>query len=481
MKFCRCLVGEYLPKNYSIIFLSSFLFQVKDGTTDALYQLIVTFFQKNNIPFERNMVGFASDGASVMMAAENSVAAKFKLKIPNIFILKCICHSLALAVSYAVRALPSHLEQFMSDVYCYLKYSHKRQLALGQLQQLLDIPEHKILKMMKVRWLSLSSAVSRYIEQYDALFHFFKAESHNPKNTEAKSIFEQLRNRFTLLYLHFLNFILPVVCKRNLEFQSISPKIHTLHKKMETLLKSVARCYMKEDYVDSTDAEFLNVVTRTKETEQFWEPLHRVDLGPTVTAELASLPSSITAAEINTFRSNCRQFLISLAEQICRRFPFADKSTKLLKALDFIEPINLKDRRNIAEVSSFFGFNTENVHAEFRVMKNMFKNDLEADPDVFWKKVKSVQHADGSPEFPLINEIVENVTVLPHTSADCERNFSDINLNKTKIRNCLGTDTVTGIMHGKALIKNCGVGNVTSIDCKPMLQLFNQNMYITHT
>jgi len=35
------------------------------------------------------MIGFASDGANVMMGSNNSVASRFKEKIPHIFIMKC--------------------------------------------------------------------------------------------------------------------------------------------------------------------------------------------------------------------------------------------------------------------------------------------------------------------------------------------------------------------------------------------------------
>jgi len=53
-----------------------------------------------------------------------------------------------------------------------------------------------------------------------------------------------------------------------------------------------------------------------------------------------------------------------------------------------------------------------------------------------------------------MNKLVSFVLILPHSSATVERLFSVINLNKTKIRNKLSTDTVTGILHCKNLLKN---------------------------
>ena len=114
--------------------------QVEEGTHDALYESVVKFFEENNIPYRRNMVGFASDGASVMFGVNNSVATKFK-DIPHLFTMKCICHSLARAVSYAVQELPYEIEELLSDTFCYLKHSSNRRVALGKIQVLNDIPE----------------------------------------------------------------------------------------------------------------------------------------------------------------------------------------------------------------------------------------------------------------------------------------------------------------------------------------------------
>lgn len=47
-----------------------------------------------------------------------------------------------------------------------------------------------------------------------------------------------------------------------------------------------------------------------------------------------------------------------------------------------------------------------------------------------------------------------NLLCLPHSSATVERIFSQVNLNKTKIRNRLQTKTLTGILHTKNLTKH---------------------------
>ena len=125
--------------------------QVEDGTLDALYKSVVKFYEEKNIPYKRNMVGFASDKATVMFGVNNSVATKFKKDIPHLLVMKCICHSLTKAVSYAVQELPHEIEEVLSDTFCYSKHRSNRKIALGKIQALNSIPERQLKKSIKVR------------------------------------------------------------------------------------------------------------------------------------------------------------------------------------------------------------------------------------------------------------------------------------------------------------------------------------------
>ena len=71
----------------------------------------------------------------------------------------------------------------------------------------------------------------------------------------------------------------------------------------------------------------------------------------------------------------------------------------------------------------------------------------------FWIKVQRTisADADGAQEFPLISDLVARIIVLPHSSATCERVFSQINLNKTKVRNKLSTQMITSLLYAKKL------------------------------
>lgn len=160
------------------------LILVPDQTADGLYTAIVTFFNDNNIPYKENMVGFASDGASVMFRSKQGIAQKFRSDIPNIFITKCICHSLALCVSKACDALPLEVEKMMKDVYLYIRYSSKRLQEFSNIQVSLELPDKRLLNTCGTRWLALHACVDRFIEQYEAIVAFFTKQVQRNSNVE---------------------------------------------------------------------------------------------------------------------------------------------------------------------------------------------------------------------------------------------------------------------------------------------------------
>lgn len=77
-------------------------------------------------------------------------------------------------MSYAFSELPNNVEELLNCVYCYLKYNSNRKQSIQELQEHLNIPEKKTLKLQKVRWLTLQAVVDRFV---DVLFKYFENES----------------------------------------------------------------------------------------------------------------------------------------------------------------------------------------------------------------------------------------------------------------------------------------------------------------
>ena len=79
------------------------------ATAEALFQCLAHEIESRSIPWS-NVVGYASDTASVMVGVHTSVLSRIRCKQPKIFSLGCLCHLAALC---AAAALKSYLCQSM--------------------------------------------------------------------------------------------------------------------------------------------------------------------------------------------------------------------------------------------------------------------------------------------------------------------------------------------------------------------------------
>lgn len=80
-----------------------------------------------------------------MMGEKHSLKPMLINDVPGLFILKCTCHSLALCTSYACLKLSRGPEDFVRDVYSYMKCNFKRTSEFKEFQQFVDAKPHKLL------------------------------------------------------------------------------------------------------------------------------------------------------------------------------------------------------------------------------------------------------------------------------------------------------------------------------------------------
>ena len=195
------------------------LLEIANGSANALFEAICQAFEKDEIPLT-NVIGFAADTTNVMFGQNNSVVSRLKQAIPNIFVLRCICHSAHLCASHACEKLPRTAEDIIHDIYNYFSHSAKRQADFKKFQHFAEVEPHRILRPCQTRWLSVHSCVQRLIEQWDALIQYFETVVATDHLIASQRILSQMQNPIWILYLHFLNFALPKFTNLNLMFQS---------------------------------------------------------------------------------------------------------------------------------------------------------------------------------------------------------------------------------------------------------------------
>lgn len=171
------------------------LLPVANSTADSMYEAITHFFNNHEIPYQTNLIGFAADGANAMMGKNHSLQSLLKNYVPELFVMKCLCHSLALCAEYGCRKLPDEVEMLIRNIYNYFNHSYKRQHEFKEFQQFFNVKPH---------------------EQYVPLKLYFSLQMADGINN-SQTISESLNNPIYKMYLEFLEFILPTLVNLNLD------------------------------------------------------------------------------------------------------------------------------------------------------------------------------------------------------------------------------------------------------------------------
>ena len=62
-----------------------------------------------------NFIAIGTDNASVMVGINNAIYSKLKQENPFLILMRCVCHSIQLAMSYAsAECLPMNLEYLIA-------------------------------------------------------------------------------------------------------------------------------------------------------------------------------------------------------------------------------------------------------------------------------------------------------------------------------------------------------------------------------
>lgn len=146
------VIVRYFDRQLENKFLG--LIAMPEATSKNIYDAVMNLLAKLEVPLE-NLVGYGADNASNMMGGKSGLKALFLQANPHIFVMGCICHSLALCSSSASEKLPDEIEQFVHDVYNHFAHSAKRKGIFERFQKLFDLKPHELLRPCQTRWLSV--------------------------------------------------------------------------------------------------------------------------------------------------------------------------------------------------------------------------------------------------------------------------------------------------------------------------------------
>lgn len=215
---------------------------------EALFNTIMTCLTSHSIPLS-NLIGFAADGASNIMASLNSVTSRLKSARPGISVFKCVAHTIHLCSSEAAKTLPRACEDVVRNIYNFFAHSARRKYEFKEYQLFCNVKPHKILHPCATRWLPLHMAVKRILGQWEPLKFYFSSIVLEERLVAVDNIYGALNDPQNFLYLTFLDYILPKLNTFNLIFQSKGPTLHLLHTKIQDIYIALLSTFYHPGYI----------------------------------------------------------------------------------------------------------------------------------------------------------------------------------------------------------------------------------------
>ncbi|XP_065650945.1 E3 SUMO-protein ligase KIAA1586-like [Hydra vulgaris] len=182
-----------------IIFVDVVELDAQDANTifqSLLGVLLAVGFDTNYLKL--NLIGFCSDGASVMLGCKSGVSVRIKEMFPNVIIWLCLNHRLQLVLDDSIKDIKqvNHFKVFMDKIYCIFHQSNKNQKELNDISQELSLDIIKIGRVLGPRWAacSLRSALAVW-RSYPALYTLFSS------NQKISGMAKRLQNKCFLVDL----------------------------------------------------------------------------------------------------------------------------------------------------------------------------------------------------------------------------------------------------------------------------------------
>jgi len=158
------------------------LIELEDTTAEGITTALLDCLDKHgltDIILNECWLGFASDGASVMLGQKAGVYVKLAEKYPSLIGWHCLNHRLELSIHDAVKSCTqvNHFKIFMDRLYSLYSMSPKNRRRLEQCASEIGTEVNKIGKILDVRWVASSFRAVKAVWNSYAVLHSNSSQS----------------------------------------------------------------------------------------------------------------------------------------------------------------------------------------------------------------------------------------------------------------------------------------------------------------
>ncbi|XP_047736335.1 SCAN domain-containing protein 3-like [Hyalella azteca] len=413
------------------------LVPVTDATGEVLFQEIEAVLHSFGQTF-KNCIGFGADGASSLVGKNNSVFSRILQTNPKCILVKCICHSLALAVKHACEKLMADVGFLVTEIPAWFSKSTLRRNDFQKLSEVLNTGGDEqgtgslppFMKSSSTRWLTRGEVMKRIMDNWPELQAYFSlVESSGSFETRSKGriILGMLKNPYTFLFFSFATPLIREVEKINKMFQAEKVDAEKQCKELMAFHRTL----------------------RDRLFDQKGQPLalSNVDFGHDFEIELKkfldhSSQQANVKSEVASMKQRCHDCLVELFNQVKVRLP---DNIKLFNGLSFLSPNMVMShdvhRAPLKHLPLSHLLNSE-IEQEYRSIPYHdwsadFPLGTPKDALEFWAAVALLKNSVGEIKYPNLSHYALACMTLPVSNAHVERVFSYVTWLKSKTRNRL--------------------------------------------
>ena len=408
--------------------------RIKTANAETLCDTVIRTLEEKNLDLNK-LVGIATDGAATMIGRKSGVVVRLRNKVPYLLSFHCIAHRLALASAQAADAVPYLIkfQEIVNSVYKYFEYSPKNMAQLEEVQKLLKEANdssrtQRFQQVFGTRWLSFEGSLEALLANYSALLTVLSGD----KSAKGQGL---LKSTSTYKFLYVASFMadaMSQICMLSRMFQKTNIDCSVINDQIEgcistlTGLLTLPGAYLSKFIKDVSDQNLQSTVEIDG---------HVIRYSDNEKHEAEKCCKNF----IETVTTNMRtRFLDAGNQEIFKGFSVIFNPTLYPKSVNSEDSDYLRyGMESIKILSDHFktlpGFDSVKAQQEFPQFKCMIIKSVcpNARSMAELCKIIALGQSDNFPNLAILARVA---MILPVSTVEVERGFSQQNLIKTRTR-----------------------------------------------
>ncbi|XP_077357277.1 uncharacterized protein LOC144004157 [Festucalex cinctus] len=436
-KYLGVAIQYFSTKKGTVVSTFLGMIELEAGDPRSITKALMEFLDKCRLKIE-NLHGIGADNALVMTAVHKIL--KEECALANLVLIRCICHSLQLAVSAASKEnIPTQVEYLIRETYNWFSISTKRRDVYKDVYTNINCGPKplRITKVSSTLWLAIEPAVNRILTHWEELKVHFELTKTREHCYSADVLHAAYMDKSNYAYLTFLKSILSDVQVAVNSFEGEQTDPVKLLDNLVHLLTSICA-----KVVNPTAT--IDILKNAIEGQLNPSPY----LGYLFESTLSQL--SLAPDEEKDVRRRCVEFVVALSKELQSRLPDNLEALRNI-ALFSVEETLLQHREGTAEmiqVAELLGYEPETIVKIVSQWRNvhLVKWGSTETTIQLWSQVNNYTDSSGANPFQELCNAALAALSLPHSNAEVARLFGQMSVAKSKLRNGMSLRTLNSVL-----------------------------------